>query len=327
MDYFIGCISLINVVNGLNFSREQTVQLRALAEQVEKAAPKPPSMSKPVSPAMEAVRKTYAELSEHLLTGQPVPSELERRVVQARATQAHQVRATLRAKPLGRGGECQDCHVAPSAGALAKGAEPMPFTSETKSLADFGHFLGDYGRTGLPVLKKLAPQVNGILTEPQKCVFNDFACCLIPPSDLRDPMRAGQADSTEKELEILRKARLVPAARWPMARERILIGVGAVTEMHKPGATTQVKSEVCEQVGQMLDKARQLSDSEFELEKADLARQTKRAIQPPAADSPEKAAYFLLFPGAPKVYDRYLERLAKAEAPSPRAQLDRKTEK
>ena len=67
----------------------------------------------------------------------------------------------------------------------------------------------------------------------------------------------------------------------------------------------------CQRIAKALDRIRKLSDVEFELEKAELAKAVKAAIVPPQKDSRYKAAYFLLIPGASKVYANYIRRLDK----------------
>jgi hypothetical protein len=313
MGYLILHISNINVVNGLNLTRDQAVKLRALALQVEAAADAPPALKALLGPEIEGVRKTYLELREVLLKGQPVSPELTARVHQARAVETKFIRSTLRSSPVSTGTSCVACHMAPR-----EDAQPMTPTASTKALTGRAHMQGPYGQRGLAKVVGLSPQVEAVLTDAQKAVLGSFSCCLVPPQDLSDPVRAGQAESGSKELELLRKVRQIPDGLWPGARDTILKRVDSITQMVSPGATEARKATAREAVAKALDRARSLSDVEFELEKAELARGARAAIVPPQGDSPHKAAFFLLMPGASKVYARYLERLSdkKAEAAS-----------
>jgi hypothetical protein len=318
MDYFVSYLSLLNLVNGLQLTPEQATRLRALAHEVQAVAGPPQPLDVPLAPELDGVRKTYQELSGVLLRGQPVPADLERRVVEARAAQARFVRATLLPKPVGQDLQCANCHAAPRAAAEVA-REPMRVTADIQLQADFAHYLGDYGLRGLQAIVRLSPQVETLLTDAQKALFDKFACCLTPPQDLGDPVRAGQAESLTKELDLLRVARQVPRDQWATAREEILRRLDPVTELVSPGATGERKSATRDGVAKTLDTARGLSDVEFEVEKNDLALRVKNAIQPPPGAQPNKAAYFLLLPGSAKVYTQYLERLAgeREAAPTP----------
>jgi hypothetical protein len=63
-----------------------------------------------------------------------------------------------------------------------------------------------------------------------------------------------------------------------------------------------------ERIGKIFDKARSLSDVDFEMEKENLASQ----INLTAPETPERlrdfnSAFFLLLPGSAEVYDRLIE--------------------
>ena len=316
VDYLVGQLSLINLINGLHLTAEQATRLRDLAKWIEAVAGSTPSPQAKVSPEIEQVRKTYFELADVLMRGDSVPPDLERRVIEARAIQAKVVRSTLRPQPQGRGVHCSNCHTEPPAVAAATAA-PMTMTETVRRDTDMGHYVGDYGWAGLILLVRLSPKVEATLTDAQKSVFGNFACCLMPPQDMGDPVRAGQADFPGKELELLRKVRDIPAAEWPDSRAGILRGVDAVAEMVSPGVTADKKADIRRTVGEAMDRARKLDDTSFELEKDTLARTVKDTVQPPQPDSPNRAAYFLLFPGASKIYTQYLERLSKTEPAKP----------
>ncbi len=306
LDGHVHHLSLLNLVNGLNLTREQAAALRRLALQVEAVAEAPPALDAPIQGDLEAVRKVYAEVSRMLAAGQDVAPEAERRVTEARAAHVRFIRSTLLAKPGGADAQCSHCHADPAAN--ARGAvQPMALAPEVARQAELAHCVADYGWTGLVALKQVSPQVEKLLTEAQKEIFCDFSCCLVPPHDMGDPVRAGQADSTAKELDLLRKARSCPADLWPAAREDVLRRLGPVVELVNPGATAERKAAACKAVGEAMDAARALTDTQFEIEKARLAGAVKEAVQPPAPESPHKAAFFLLVPGSSKVYTDYLK--------------------
>ena len=306
MGYMFLHISNINVVNGLNLTREQAVKLRALALQVEAAAARPPSFRAPMSPEMAGCRKAWLELRDLLLEATPVPADLERRVNEGRAAESRVVRATLRPAPAAPTTQCTSCHAAPSQGQ----GEPMAATPSVKRLMDAAHTEGVYGRQGIWKCVQLSPQVDAILTDAQKAILGSFSCCLVPPQSLSDPVRAGQAESSEKALEMLRNIRKCPDGMWPTVRAGILQKAEQITNAASPGATDARRAAARDGVGKALDRARACSDVEFEMEKDDLSKAVRGAIVSAPRDGPHKAAYFLLIPGASEVYAAYLRRSA-----------------
>jgi len=311
LDAYIHQVSLINLVNGLQLTREQATKLLGLVKQVDGVAP-PQTLGAALPAALDGCRKTYTELRDTVLKGLAVPPELERRVVAARGVHASFVRATLLAKPRGSDIACANCHDAPPAAGEAK-REPMAVTPEIKKQLDIAHIVADYGWVGTGLFVKVAPDVDAIIGEGRRGAFAKYSCCLVPPSDMADPMRIGQAESSEKEMELLRGVRKIPAADWPAAREAILRGMDVVTELVSPGATAGKKAAAREAVGKALDRARDLGETDFELEKDALAKAIGRFSVAPQDDWPQKAAFFLLVPGSSGVYQSYLERLAKEE--------------
>lgn len=309
LDSLVHQISLVNLINGLRLTPDQAAELRGLAKQFEADAPRLQAGAE--FPAdLDGCRKTYVALREVLVKGLPVSPELERQVVEARTTHARFVRSTLLAKPGGSDTACTNCHGA-SRKATGQVSEPMALTPAVKYQTDIAHIVADYGLAGAKRLSKAAPQVKAIIGEDRRTVFAKFACCLIPPSDMASPIRVGQAESGAKELELLRGVRKIPPAEWPAAREALCKGMDWVAELVSPGAVQQKKAEARESLGQAMDRARELTDLEFELEKDKLAATISRLSTPPQDDWPEKAAFFLLVPGSAGIYDRYMERLSK----------------
>lgn len=313
MGYAFLHLSNINVINGLNLTREQAAKLRDLALQVEAAAARPPSLREPaVSPEWAAVRKSWLELRALLLASQPIPDELQARVNQGRVAESKLIRAMVRPAPVAQTTNCASCHMAPSGGQ----GQPMPVGPGIKRLVDLAHAEAIYGKAGLWKVVQVSSQVEAVITDAQKAILGSFSCCLVPPQSLSDPVRAGQADAPEKALDLLRRVRQCPAGVWPMMREGILGHVDSFTVAASPNADAARKAAAREGVAKALDRARTCSDVEFEMEKDTLSKALKAAIVSAPSEGPNKAAYFLLIPGASKVYADYLKRLnAKAERP------------
>ena len=309
MGYLFLHLSNINVVNGLNLTREQAVKLYRIAREVEKVAQRPPSLRGRMHPELAKVRATWLEVRAMLLKGENPPEELRNRVNASRAAESKVIRTTLRSEPLAANTQCASCHRAPSSAAAPTGL-PMSTTPANKRLVNLAHMEGLYGTRGIWKLVSVSKQVEAVLTDGQRSILGSFACCLAPPEDLSDPMRAGQAEASGKALDLLRRVRKCPDGFWPTMRQRILQKVDQITDAVSPAATAGRKAVAREGVAKALDRAREASDVEFAMEKEALAKAVKAAVVPPQGDAPHKAAYFLMIPGASNVYAAYITRMA-----------------
>jgi hypothetical protein len=172
-------------------------------------------------------------------------------------------------------------------------------------------------------LAQLAPRVDALLHADQKEVVRTFSCCLVPPKSLSDPVRAGQASAGDREVQTLRYVRGIPADRWPEARKSLLDKVEFGVAARDTGTTAQELAAERKRVGAVFEKARSCSDTDFEMQKDDLAADLHR-IPPSARLEGRKRQYmtaqFLLVPGSAEVYDALIRRLdASAQKPTPRS--------
>jgi len=329
MGYLILHLSNVNVVQGLNLSREQAVALREVARQVESASPALPPLAGGYRPDLAEVRDAYLEVRRRLLADEPIDDAFRKRVGQARATEAAVVRLSLTQADASRQG-CARCHGEPEPTDVRPlGARPFRHevdqgvqTAASKRKQFLAHAEGLLGRRGLVTVALLAGEVDRILLPAQKEGLRDFSCCIFLPKDMDDPYRIGQAESGERQVKMLRQVRGVPPHLWPLVRDRMLERMEAVAVTIRPGADGRRKEALREQVAEVCEEARTLSDVDFELDKHRLAADLTRAARPPASETPQPkrgrrftAAFFLTVPGAVEVYDRLIERLdAQAQA-------------
>jgi hypothetical protein len=300
--YLIVHLSTINVVNGLNLSRDQVVQLRELALRVERAGAVPPRVKGSFQDGWAGARKTYLDLREVLLQGKEVDEALRARVLKARADESRLLKETLTPPRAGVArGSCMRCHDVPG-GKAFRGIPPASAKAEMSS----AHSTGLYGRKALVQVWLLSQRVNAILTESQREIFTDFSCCLVPPAALSDPVRVGQAAVPDQTLDLLTRVRAIPERGWPFWRERILDTLDTLQDIRRPDVTKQEKSIARRRVAKVLEEARGLDDVAFELSKEELAK--KIAGDRPRDDSAFRRAYFLLAPGSVKIYDAVLNR-------------------
>jgi hypothetical protein len=318
MLYLIMNLSSVNVINGINLTRDQAVKLRELARKVEAGSPAAPDLRGTFRPDLGEVRDTYLELRGVLLSGRQVSDELEKRVGKARGIESAVLRlAAGSAQPSATG--CLRCHGAPgeadvrglanTKAAIDKGLPPRPAGKEVF----ISHESSLIGNRGLVLLVMLTPEVDAILTAEQRAAFESFACCLVPPKSMTDPVRIGQAAGGEKEIGILRWARSVPEDQWAASKAWAMELWKAGLIIKSPGLTEADKANACDRIAATYDQARALSDVDFELDKTRLADQLHEVTTPTQnrSDSERKfsATMFLLGNGTVEAYDRLLERL------------------
>ncbi|MBF0531317.1 MAG: hypothetical protein HQK55_19015 [Deltaproteobacteria bacterium] len=153
-------------------------------------------------------------------------------------------------------------------GSPAKGEIPqraVKIEQQLKELRDQAHrqLTKDY--------KQIEAELNTLLTPEQIKVINDFSPCLIPPVNLRDPVRAGQAASNEGAIKSMRRIREIPEANWPTQRTNIAQRIVEQYKRHKFRLTEEEQKNEQERVIGILDKIRKLSGVDFEMQKENLA--------------------------------------------------------
>jgi hypothetical protein len=326
MIYLIMDLSSINAINGINLTRDQAVRLRNLAREIKAASPQDPDVAGTFRPDLAEVRDTYLEVRRRLLAGEEIPADLEARVAKARTIETKVLRLSL-ANPSPGAAGCGRCHGTPDVADVRSPAE-------TKTILDramppkppvaqsfFAHETSLVGQAGLVKLAQFAPQVDAILTAEQKDVLGSFTCCLVPPKSMKDPVRAGQAASGEKEIAILRWVRGVPAATWPAVKAASLEHWKAALVVRSPGAGEDRKNEVAARVGQIYEQARRLSDTDFEMAKDRLATRLHEVAQPTKEQGEREhrfsTAMFLIGSGTVEAYDHLIKRLDGGQGRKP----------
>jgi hypothetical protein len=299
--------SNINVINGLNLSKDQLEALRDMTSDVEKAAEPVADCSGSLSADLARVKDAYCELHIVLLSQGVVSEELRSKVVEARKLEASFIRSSLVFNTSYGYGECRRCHAEPGA-AKSAGDSWQGVPAGAAAEQGFAHIYALLGRQGLAAVAKKGEAVNRILTDNQKVMLQDFSCCLIPPQSLSDPVRIGQAEVAEWEVKLLTDVRKVPDSRWPAVKSKILDILLSSLTMKDPGITARQKEEARTRMASVLEETRGLSDVDFELKKESLVAQMKGIKKSELGEKQEqfKRAFFLLMPGSREVYDRRL---------------------
>jgi hypothetical protein len=126
------------------------------------------------------------------------------------------------------------------------------------------------------LLKPYVERVEALLTEAQKQVLYDYVTCLIPPRNLRDPVRVGQATDHEAQVRALRQIRAIPALAY--ANRKGVIAEEALRRIEEHGGVypPEERAQVKARLVAFFDRVRALSDVEFELNKEELAEELER---------------------------------------------------
>jgi len=120
----------------------------------------------------------------------------------------------------------------------------------------------------------LESQVKSILTDNQLCIIDDFKPCLIPPKNLRDPARVGQARGDASGAQaFLERTRHIPERRFEKMKDTFLEKYFDKLEREYGLMTDEEKEQERQRVLGIVERARNLSDVDFEMKKAELAKQ------------------------------------------------------
>lgn len=111
----------------------------------------------------------------------------------------------------------------------------------------------------------------GVLTAAQQHVLADYQPCLIPPRDLKDPVRVGQAGSDERGLEILRRVRQIPAPRYAGQRDAAAERTLSEIEKHQGAFPPEERARRLAELQSLFDEVRAMDDVTFALRAAELS--------------------------------------------------------
>jgi len=141
-----------------------------------------------------------------------------------------------------------------------------------KEAAKTDGMLRECRNMGYKCYEELAPKVERVFTDAQKEIINTFDPCTVPPSDMRNPIRAGQAPSQEKIFRALKRLRGMPAWRQHRAIEQ-------ATDRHirslkeHTNLTPEEERRERERFQKLLQKVASMNDVDFELKKQELVNE------------------------------------------------------
>jgi hypothetical protein len=129
------------------------------------------------------------------------------------------------------------------------------------------------------VLQKIqagAAQVHDALLPAQREVLTTYKPCLVPPKDLKDPVRVGQAGAKNHMEGFLSRIRQIPEYVYANRLDEILEGVIAQTERHVGAFQAAERAHFLRTLKKACHRARDMSPAQFQLEKADLSAELEK---------------------------------------------------
>lgn len=116
-------------------------------------------------------------------------------------------------------------------------------------------------------------ELTGILLDAQKEIINTFNPCLIPPKDMKNPVRAGQAQNNEMAVELLRHLRRVPDEVFEERKSEIAQRHLEMIQKRLGKLTDEEKERESQRFLKVIEKVRAMTDKEFELNGPGLANE------------------------------------------------------
>jgi len=125
-------------------------------------------------------------------------------------------------------------------------------------------------------IKPYEDEIKGILNENQLALINEFKPCVIPPRDTWDSARVGQASGDTRMGErFLTRVRQMDESTYQRRKSLIIERHIERVERHVGVLSDEERAEEERRVADTFEKARELSDVDFEAQKGDLARELK----------------------------------------------------
>jgi hypothetical protein len=123
-------------------------------------------------------------------------------------------------------------------------------------------------------MQQIEGRLREVLTAGQIPIVSEFKPCLIPPDELGEPARAGQADPSSKLITKLRRLRELPDWAWENRKEFIVERVVERIAKHFRLTDEEMDAEYARLL-KLFERARALSEIDFEVEKLTLANAIK----------------------------------------------------
>jgi hypothetical protein len=186
---------------------------------------------------------------------------------------------------------------------------------------------GGRGRRGIGFeIRALEEEVRAVLLPGQIEVLETYKACLLPPKNLKNPVRVGQANDSSRFVKILERFRRMPEHVFQDRKHEIVEKIMARAEKHVGRLPEEERQAEMQKIVALLDKARAMNEADFEINKEELAGkmrpksrkdEIKKELEKRGrkAGKPGKIARFLLLdPAMVVVMEKRLQQIEKAQA-------------
>jgi len=320
LNYLVIRISATNLVNGLNLSDAQLKQLSPLQKSIDSIYVFPVNENKDLVPEITRIRKTYITLLEYLIRKEKVPEALKNEVFEVRLLHSLLIKKTLHGKSKVKKTKdgCIQCHALPrhfpkNDISLIKNKKVYAFR---RYKIDKTHAIGMLGKDVNLSIWHAKDNVDYILNNAQKSVVKSFSCCLLPPGELSDPMRSGQAFSADEWLQYFRDIRKYDKKSWRTYKHLYIKPLENIIIATLPSITEYQKTLSLQKMENILNDIRKMDDITFELQKDNLINRFEACYNFDDITGVTKrskkiemyvTSMYLLFPGNAALYEELLK--------------------
>lgn len=324
LNYLIMKTSAVNIVYGLNLSREQAVRLRDLARRIDDVALSAPEMKGVEYPETAAVRDAFANLFEQILSGRQISDVMKKNLNGLRLREVEIIKKSLiGAQGFMYSGEgCLACHAPPNKfpDNDVSGHYLSLATVKEQDRIDRAHLKGMFGNHGMLELWEMKSEVDQVLTGVQRYMMRSIQCSLLPPDYLAHPTRVGQAILTGNWYAYFKEVRAVPERQWQTYRRLyVRYPFRDMLLALSPGIATEHRNEIVTRMGKIVGQARRLDAIDYALKKKELVAAMNQEFESVTGRHLEtnqqrearqfRTAMFLLFPENRRIYDEYIRRM------------------
>ncbi len=183
---------------------------------------------------------------------------------------------------------------------------PVPADVETPA-SEKEHRILEARRQTLDGLRGLEQELRAVLSPVQARVAEEFNPCLIPPKDLKDPVRVGEAGSETADLEDhLETVRTASERAYPAVAGGFAELLVSMMELHLGKFDPEPRAGELARMQAVFDRVRRFDDVTFHLEKSACANDLLRPIHERQGKAREITEFFVRAGGGLTKVGKYL---------------------
>ena len=116
---------------------------------------------------------------------------------------------------------------------------------------------------------ELEVKLRSVLSQEQIHVVENFKPCLLPPAEMANPVRAGQAENRNGMIRLMREIREMPDEKWENRKHRIIREHVQDISLHKYRMTQEEKDAEVKRLTGLMEKIRSMPSAEYEIRKTE----------------------------------------------------------